>query len=276
MKKTLFMDINVGIGDHLFLRVFVDGVKDQYDHIYVTHSKAGMQFWHHNDAARWDFNLKLGKLLFSEPPYTFVPNLPNVHYPFFPNERIVKEINNKPIKPNINQLCVGTTLGIDKYIVLTTKVREFPKIDFDQLKDKLTPALQALAKNYKIVILGEKEVQRTIEYEAECNRQRVFGIYDYLISILPADKIVDLTIPALGIICSTLPQLQQDCLIMREAAAVITFGMGGNFWISNCVANKTIGLRADNELERLSITSGYPDTFLTKDINQFVDFLGKI
>ena len=31
--KQILMDINVGIGDHLFLRIMMDGVKDQYDRI---------------------------------------------------------------------------------------------------------------------------------------------------------------------------------------------------------------------------------------------------
>jgi hypothetical protein len=272
MKKSLAMDINVGIGDHLFLRIFLDGVRDQYERIAITHSKPGMEFWHNNNQARWAFNLQLGALVFNEPPYVLVPN---ARFPFYPNERIVKELNNKPVRPNFDQLCVGKSIDVDSYVVLTTKVREFPKELFEEMKTKLTPALQNLAGRYKIVILGERDVQRTKEYEAECNRQRVFGIYDYFTSILPPDRIVDLTIPALGIIPSTMSQFQQDCLIMKEARAVVTFGMGGNFWIATSVA-RTVGLRADTELERLSINIDYPSTLLTKDPDQFVGYLTKI
>lgn len=273
-KKRLFMDINVGIGDHLVLRMFLDGVKDQYDQIAITHSRPGMAFWHNNNPARWDFNLKLGRLLFSEPPYVLMTN---IFYPFYPNERIVKEINNKPIKPNLNCLCVGKSLDINNYVVITTKIREFPKSIFEQMKSKITAALQKLSENCTIVIIGEREVQRTKEYEAECNRNQVFGIYDYLKTILPPNKVLDLTIPALGIIPSTLPQVQQDCLIMKEAKAVITFGLGGNVWMSACTANKTIGLRADKDwIVDLIQTSDYPDLFLTKDVDQFTKFLEEL
>lgn len=269
MKKRIGMDINVGIGDHLFLRIFMDGVKDQYEQIAITHSRPGMAFWHNNDAKRWDFNLQLGKLLFSEPPYVLVPN---VYFPFYPNDRIISELNNKPVIPNVDYLCAGKSLGIDKYVVLTTKVRQIVKSDFEQAKDKLTPALRKLADKYTIVISGEKEVQRTREYEAEVNRNQVFGLYDYFIEILPPERILDLTIPALGITCSTLPQLQQDCLIMKEAEAVINFGIGGNLWISTCVAKQTIDWHGDpNPI--MDLMRGLPGYHVTRSLDQFIQFL---
>jgi hypothetical protein len=265
------MDINVGIGDHVFLRVFLDGVKNNYDNIYITHSKPGMQFWHNNDPNRWNFNLQLASLMFNEKPYSLVIN-PKFYFPFYPHERIIKELNNKPVKPNLDCLCVGKSLGIEKYIVITTKARQFPKIIFEQCKEKLTNTLQELSKKYKIVILGEREVERSKEYEAECNRDQVFGLYDYLISVLKPEDIIDLTIPALGITPSNLTQFQQDCLIMKEASAVVTFGIGGNLWMSVAVAKKTISLRVDNEWAT-DLLAGYPNMLLTKDLNQFCENL---
>lgn len=265
-KKNLFMDINVGIGDHLFLRVFLDGIKDHYERIAITHSRPGMAFWHNNDANRWDFNLKLGQLVFSEPPYMLVPD---AHFPFYPNERIVRELNNKPVKPNLDCLCAGTPLNIGKYVVLTTKVRQIIKSNFDLATTKLTPALRHLANNYTIVISGEREVQRTREYDAECNNDQVFGLYDYLMNTIPHKKILDLTIPALGVTCSTLPQLQQDCLIMKRAEAVITFGIGGNLWMSTCVARKTIGWHGYLD-PIMDLMYGFPGYSVTRDLDQFI------
>lgn len=264
------MDINVGIGDHLFLRVFMDGVKDRYDQICITHSRPGMAFWHNNDAKRWEFNLQLGKMLFSEPPYMLVPN---ARYPFYPNERIVKEVNDKPVRPNVDCLCVGKSLNIGKYVVLTTKQRQILLSDFEAAKSKITPALQDLAKRYTIVILGEREVQPTREYTADVNRNRVYGLYDYFTSILPKDKVVDLSIPALGVICSDMSQLQQDCLVMKEAQAVVTFGIGGNLWLSLCTAPRTVGWRGDAEQTTDLMHSGFPGLRLTRDVDQFIQYL---
>lgn len=270
-NKQINVQINLGIGDHIFFRMYLDGVKDQYDRINIIHAQDALAYWFKNDPIRRDFNTKLAAAIFSQAPYFYIPN-PTSILPFYPNERIIRELNNKPVKPDLNNLCVGKSLDIKNYIVITTKVREFPNVVFEQFKDKITPALQNLTKKYNVVILGEREVQKTIEYNAEVNRHRVFGIYDYLKNILP--EAVDLTVPALGITTSPFPQFQQDCLIFKEAEAVITFGTGGNFWISAGIAKHTIGLRADTELDRLSITS-YPDVSLTKDVDQFVDFLNK-
>lgn len=266
------MDINVGIGDHLFLRVFLDGVKDRYEQIAITHSRPGMAFWHNNDAKRWDFNLKLGQLVFSEPPYVLVPN---AHFPFYPNERIIKELNNRPVRPNLDCLCVGRSLNVGNYVVLTTKVRHIMKQDFEQAKSKLTPALQQLAEKYTIVLLGEREVQRTREYDADVNKNRVYGLYDYFMEILPQNNVIDFTIPALGITCSSLPQLQQDCLIMKEAKAVVNFGIGGNFWISVCVANKTIDWHndADPVMELMQVLPNY---HVSRDLDRFIQFLANV
>jgi hypothetical protein len=269
MKKQIGMDINVGIGDHLFLRIFMDGIKDQYDRIAITHSKPGMAFWHNNDAARWDFNLKLGHLVFSEPPYVLIPN---ARFPFYPNARIINELNKKPVKPNLDCLCVGTSLNIGKYVVLTTKVRHIAKHDFETAKAKLTPALQRLASKYMVVISGEREVQRTKEYEVEGNKFLVHGLYDYFVSVLPMERTLDLSLPALGVTCSTMPKLQQDCLIMKEAEAVINFGIGGNLWISTCVANRTIGWHNDADTT-MDLMQGYPNYQVTRELDQFIAFL---
>jgi hypothetical protein len=267
--KRIGMDINVGIGDHLFLRVFMDGIKNQFDQIAITHSRPGMQFWHNDNQKRWEFNLHLGRLLFSNPPYVLIPN---ARFSFYPNERIVKELNSKPVKPNIDCLCVGESLKINKYLVFTTKIRHITKSDFENIKPKLTPTLKKLSQHYQMVILGEREVERTREYDAECNKNQVYGIYDYLKETI-TENLVDLSIPALGITCSEMKQLQQDCLIMREAFAVITFGIGGNFWISTCAANQTIGFRTDNEPTTDLMHQGFPNLKLTKNIDQFISFL---
>lgn len=268
--KQLFLELNLGIGDHIFARMFLDGIKDQYDRIFITQSQDALAYWFRNDQIRRNFNTQLASLVFNKLPYIFVLQ-PAHRFPFYPNERIIRELNNKPIKPNLDSLCAGRSLDVKNYIVITTKVREFPKVLFDQFKDKITPVLQNLAANNIVVLLGEREVQRTREYEAVVNRERVFGIYDYLKDILP-ETTIDLTVPALGVTTSPFPQFQQDCLIMKEASHVITFGTGGNFWMAAGLSDKVVSLRADTELDRLSITA-YPNIELTKDIDLFVNSL---
>src|SRR5271170_1504580 len=139
--KQLFLELNLGIGDHIFARMFLDGIKDQYGRIFISHSRDALAYWFKNDQVRKGFNAQLATLMFKELPYVFVPE-PAHRFQFFYNERIIKELNNKPVKPNLDCLCAGKSLDVKNYIVITTKVREFPKVLFDQYKDKLTPILE--------------------------------------------------------------------------------------------------------------------------------------
>jgi hypothetical protein len=268
MKPSLYLKLNLGIGDHIFCRSFIDPIRYNYEHIYITHATDALAFWFNNDPIRLKFNTQLGNLIFNTKPYQFVLN---ANYPFYPNDRIIS-LNKKPIKPNLDQLCAGKSLDIKNYIVITTKARQFSKVIFDQIKSKLIEPLNNLANKYTIIILGEKEVQRTKEYENSVNKGLVFGIYDFLIEVLPKDKIVDLTVPALGNTTSPFPQFQQDCLIMKEANAIITLGIGGNFWLASCLGQKVIGLRADNETST-DLIYDLPDIYLTKDVNQFIKYI---
>lgn len=269
-KPQLYILMNLGIGDHIFIRAYLDPIAHKYSQINIAHAKDALAFWFNNDQKRLQFNTQLANTIFSVPPYKFDVN---GVFPFFPVERIINEINDKPIKPNLDCLCKGNSLNIGEYIVITTKMRQFPISSFEQMKPILTEKLQNLATKYKIVILGEREVEMTKEYTNSVNRGQVFGIYNYLINILPKDNLLDLSIPALGNTVSTFSQFQQDCLIMKEARAVITFGIGGNMWMSAGVAKKSIGLRTDAEWTTDKLNNGYPGMFLTKDINQFGEFL---
>src|SRR5208283_5410839 len=141
-----------------------------------------------------------------------------------------------PTKPELGHLlCKGQSLSIGDYIVITTKVRTVPKSMFYPLSIQLWATLQKLSEKYKFVILGEREVEARKEYIKYYENNTIFGIYDQIISNIPNDRIVDLTIPSLGNTPSNLKQIQQDCLIMKEAKFVITIGNGGNLGLSGAV-----------------------------------------
>jgi hypothetical protein len=272
--KQISLQLNLGIGDQIVCRCFIDPIKHLYSRIQISHAKDALSFWHNNNPQRLQFNTALGQLVFSEPPYVFVPNPPSP-FPFFPTARIVRELNQKPIKANIDNLCAGTLLNIGPYIVIQTKVRQFHLTTFNQIKSQLTPALQSLSSKFTIVILGEKEVQITKEYNTDHNRGQVFGLYNYLINIFPANKIIDLTIPALGVAVSSISQFQQDCLLLKEAKAVINLGIGGNVWMGSCLT-KTIVLRADREPITNLMHNAWEGMMLTKDVGEFCKWVEEL
>jgi hypothetical protein len=270
MRKLEF-EICGGIGDNLVMRIFFDSNKHNYDQIRIAHSKSVINYWRNGDPAYYNFLDQLGALLFSEPPYIF----DHGKYPEINTVAILKQLNATPQKPNIDHLlCKGTPLNLnEEYIVITTKIRFISKKDFYPLSIKLWETMRELSKKYKIVVVGEKEVERSKEYSIGSNNDSIFSIYEQIIANLPSDRVIDLTIPALGITAPDLTKIQQDCLIMKESKFVIILGVGGNLSMSICVAN-TICFRLDTDaLAELLHSQQYPSIFLTKNWSHFINKL---
>ena len=95
---------------------------------------------------------------------------------------------------------------------------------------------------------------------------------DQIIANLPNDRILDLSVPALGETVADLKDIRQDCLIMRDAKFVLSIGCGGNTCMSTSTANMSIGFTGDN-LEFANIlynNRAYQNCIMTKDWNLFI------
>lgn len=275
--KRLDMSINAGIGDNIIVRLFFDGIKNEYDQIRVSHNRHIVDFFKNGDPQYYSFLNQLGSLLFTT-PYSFEQEQ------FSPLNiyNMVRHLNLIPQKPDLdNILCVGNSLNLtEEYIVITTKIRGISRSVLLPSLTKLWRILQQLSSKYKIVILGEREVEQNKEYGNISDI--VYSIYDQIIVNLPSDRVLDLTIPALGITIPNLDKIRQDCLIMKQAKFVITLAVGGNLWLAVSVAN-VIGFRVDNgaQINHISdmvssITNPkFSTSFLTPDWNQFINKLGE-
>ena len=211
--------IHVGIGDHLLVRFFFDQIKDKYDTIQVNHFGQTMSIWRNNDLRYWQFIYAFGKLVFDEKPYQLFRQ-PN-SFQLWPGEKFL-ELGLKPKRPNIPQLIHNNNLTADisdPYIVLTTKVREMNKNTFSSFVKEATPVIRKLSKKYQVVLLGEREIEKSKEYSVACNNDVIFSAYDTFKKMAP--EAIDLTIPALGIKSPDIKQVQHDCYLMNKAKAVI-------------------------------------------------------
>lgn len=263
--KRVGITIPIGIGDLLYIKGAFDASKHLFSEVKLTFNRDII-----NAIGRsHDYNVflnDLGHLLFSEPPYLLV----NERLPVLEYQRIFHGIV-APVKPELGYLlCKGSSLNIGEYIVMGTKRRYFARSHFDALSPSLWGALKSLSARYKIVVMGEREVEMNAEYLHHTS-QYIYGIYDDIKRNVPADRLIDLTIPSLGITSPNLTQLQQDCLIMRNAKFVITIGIGGNFAMATSVAG-VIGCREDeDELADMVFSQRhYPNIFLTRDWDAFI------
>lgn len=174
-------NIPTSLGDLITIKAHLDSVKHNYSQINLTFHTALWNGALHTNVPEWQQNkilwekyLKdIGQLFFSESPY----KLNAGQYPFRVTEQLIKDFNLPATKPELGHLlCRGRSLNLEgEYIVITTKVRDVIKKNFMPESIKLWKVLKDLSNKYKIVILGEREVEMRKEYDPL--KDRIFGIY---------------------------------------------------------------------------------------------------
>jgi hypothetical protein len=277
--KTIEIGLPTSLGELIQIKYYLDQVKHNYNQINLSFQKSLWKTCLHTEAPDWKqkeilwnkYLADIGQLFFSEKPYI----LTDKTYPLYDTPHLIKLINIVPIKTEMsNFLCKGNSLNLEKdYIVITTKIRQMNKCIFYPLSIQFWQILKQLGKKYIIVILGERTVEMRKEYDTIKNE--VFGIYEQIISNISEECLLDKTVCALGETSADLKDIQQDCLIMKEAKFVITFGVGGNFCMSTSVANMAIGFRTDTIKFTDVIFEGkdYSNAIITKDWNHFINTL---
>lgn len=268
--SILELAVPIGLGDLIYIKAMLDSVKFRYSQIRIMFHRGLIADFRGNNPEYHTLLDDIGKLFFSEPPYILTTSGGIFRGPM----RISTDESMPLQKPELGHLlCKGTPLNLDgEYIVLTTKVRYLSKAKLNAISKELWSTINSLYNKYKIVILGERVVEMNSEYIHHTS-EHIYSIYDDIINNVPASKLLDLTIPALGITTSNLQQIQQDCLIMKNAKFVMTLGVGGNFSMATAVAN-TIGYRADqHDIFEVIYNREYSNAIVTKDFARFISAL---
>jgi len=269
---TFSSNIPVGLGDIIYIKSQLDFFKDRFEEIHITFHEDLISYY--RKGTKYNIFLKeVGNLFFSEKPYI----LNDGYYPFRTQLQICTDYEMPPCKPELQHLlCKGVSLNLDsEYIVLTTKIRQLSRTNFNDMSKDFWDKINQLSKKYKIVLLGERKVEVNKEYEYYTT-EHIYSIYEDIMKNVQNEAIIDLTIPALGITVPSLTQIQQDCLIMKEAKFVVTIGIGGNFCMATAVAN-VIGYRNDDDevADYCFSNREYPNAMITKNYEYFMSILGK-
>lgn len=280
MKVLDIGGIPTSLGEIINIKYHLDLIKSNYSSISLGFQKSLWNECLHTEAPDWEhkktlwnkFLSDIGNLFFSEYPYTLVETPARYGGD---TGVLIPKLGIMPHKAEMGHLlCKGTPLDIGEYIVITTKVRWAHRRTINPWINEFWNIMRSLATKYKIVILGERIVEMRKEYGTDTDD--IFSIYNEILHNIPADRILDLTLPALGETVSDLTQIQQDCLIMRDAKFVVTMGVGGNFCMSTSVGKMSIGFRSD----RLIFTDRvfgreYPNAIITKNYMHFLNALRK-
>lgn len=266
--KQLAYSICLGIGDLIMWRGYLDPVKHQYDSIRLAPSLHLLEAYRDNRQADLDFVMQFGKLLFSEPPYSFSLE----QHPFRFQLDMVQELKLDPQTPHFPQiLCKGEGLVVSEpYLVINTKVRFLDQRKFPNHFVQLGQVLTELSHKYLIVIMGERQVERSFEYSLGNNPNEVFSLYPFVMPHLPKDRVIDLTVPALGVTLPNLDKIQQDCTVMRDAVSCINIGIGGSLSLA-MASNRVIGFRVDQDpMANILFSKEYPNALVTRDWALFI------
>lgn len=266
--RIIETNICVGLGDLIWIKGILDPYKDRFHQIKISYDSRVISIFRQNDHKYMSFLNDIGNLFFSTPPYMLV----NGNYKCRGLIELCNDFQLQLVKPNVKDILYkGNLLNLnEEYIVITTKLRSFPMVLWKNLAPQFWDMMRVLCRRYKIVVLGEKQVEMSREYKS-IGAENVYSIYDQIIANIPSDRMLDLTIPALGITAPNLQRIQQDTVIMAEAKFVITLSIGGSFCLSVATSN-VIGFRADTDglADLLFNNRTYPDAFITKDWTLFI------
>src|ERR1700723_2310786 len=142
--STLEISMPTSLGEIISIKQQLDTVKNQYDQIRVSFATWVWDEALHTEAPDWDYKkqllnkflLDIGRLFFGNAPYFMEPD--NQPFPYSNMENLPNVLHIEPPKLKLDHLlCKGNSLNIKQYIVLTTKVRQLTKSNFDLIAPQL-------------------------------------------------------------------------------------------------------------------------------------------
>lgn len=214
----LAVTINAGIGDIIHSHAMLEAEKRWFSEVSVAIDHETLS--QVRNASHSEFASRLARFLFDAPPYVVVPQrdggltpqqlagygLP-IAVPYL-RQRLPLEGVGHPPEP---------------FVAVCTKVRSWRKEKYEQIRLEFLHRLTALAKRVTLVVIGERVLTLTPEYQGHGNGF-AYSIYDDLMTV----PCVDATFTEYGNVPARWEQFRIDCTIMRNARRVITLGTGGN------------------------------------------------
>ena len=238
--------LRVGIGDLIICKAMLTSVSDPCVNITLDESLLPLR----GGESYRSFISNFSSLLFQSPKFSFkgIKTGNSIGWDDLYRGGI------RPIPlPLQGQLCAGRKPCEDKYVCVYTKIRDYNRGLFDRGQSKIRAALETLVRKYKVVLLGEREIERNVEY-ITLTPSAVYSAYS-MVSDFP--QAIDLTIPKLGMTSPNIDKFIQDCAIMAGAEVTINIGVGGNLLISSAVGRSMSLVQSKISV----LTETFPDRY---------------
>lgn len=275
-KPELKIKVNMGVGDLLLIRSMLDYQKDKYSKIHITPNATFFDVLRtpeYKDGFIKDYI----EMLFKD-DYYVIDN--NQSYPRKNTETLYWENKIPFVGPQYmkDEFCKGAPLNIGKYLTLTTKIRALDKSHYEKIKKDFFNVISLISNKYKIVVIGEKTLPDWPEYKNGTTPD-VFMIYNDIMSFLPKENIIDMTYNCTKS-GSTLSQLQQDCVYMRDAYYNIILGLGGGFCLA-MTCGRILGFWQEHK--NFEVTKLYEictklksNMYMTRNIEKYIEWISEL
>lgn len=275
MKPQYTAQIPVGIGDIIYIHAQLNAVKNNFSKILLSPNFNLFRMYRDSNEKNVNENIQFTKdfcnLIFSQTPKFEITQ--NNNFPYKTSQSIWNQDGFAVCKPNLQHLlCTNEKIINNKYIVITTKVRELDLNIYLNVKSKLLNFLNNVSSKYKIVILGERNIEMTPEYLVH-GHNKIYSIYNDIIKNIPKENIIDMSIEKMGKTSPQLSSLIKDCTIMKFSNVTISLGIGGNFCISSAISNVSnfSSYPLHKTTDYLYSNHKCKEIHVTSDINQFVN-----
>lgn len=212
------LTLPLALGEQIYARAALDGVKREYDSIKVSLNWEQL----HLRAPEYRGLVEpFAGMLFSDHPYSFHPG---EYFPY----RTFEVLHDAGIRARIpwfpEVLCAGgVTIPERPYLTINTKVRFLGRPTFEGLRKPIFRELSRLREKYDIILLGERKLCRTGEYEL-WGPEAIYSAYDDIVAEVDVE---DRTFQAFGTANFNLDRIRRDCALMRHAHMNVLFGIGG-------------------------------------------------
>lgn len=267
----------VGLGDIIYIKQLLDDTKHFYNTIKIVPDKDTISSSKNNFTDYFKFLYNMFDDLFSELPYeiTYSHEFTASRISHFQYINFLKNTFNITVTPKIPNLekyfCKNTPHLKNNNILITTKIRGIPKFEYENIKFNFYELLNKISKKYNLILIGEKTIGTTPEYET-LETNSIFSIYDDLVKYLKNYQ--DETVPTIMDDTPKYSKFIDDCNKMHNSKRVITLGFGGNAAIAmsvssiiNYFGNSTTESHCIDYFKSMSKSNF--TKFLTNDIQQF-------
>jgi len=277
---------NLGIGDLLLCYSYIMQHYEEYDKFFILLDYNIITLFRNDSNSIKEFTKRLTNKIFSDPKIEIIEYDPYQNYDdYVPHDLLDNIISNQNIFRLVNMSHLIKNIEIKKYdkpyFILNTKIRLENYNFYLSFKDEFLKIINELSKSYKLILMGERQMEINREYSADPPGLGAFLIYDDILNNIDKNNIIDLTRNEL-LHQNDINDFLKDCYLINKSSFSILLGRSGVSFIVSSFSDNVIGFRTYDTCDiiknnfissKLIDDNGY---FLTNDINKFFDKLREL